>query len=86
MLDCIGTFANENEGQYHWVSEFAPKEHQKFLSYVVGKFAPRVAMRHSTQARQLTFRRLAVCLRMADRYRVDRFPGRWTDTRPHHPQ
>ncbi|EAT79353.2 hypothetical protein SNOG_13469 [Parastagonospora nodorum SN15] len=23
-------------GQYHWVSEFAPKEHQKFLSYVVG--------------------------------------------------
>jgi choline transport protein len=24
-------------GQYHWVSEFAPKKHQKFLSYVVGK-------------------------------------------------
>jgi choline transport protein len=23
-------------GQYHWVSEFAPKQHQKFLSYVVG--------------------------------------------------
>jgi choline transport protein len=27
-------------GQYHWVSEFAPKEHQKFLSYVVGMSAP----------------------------------------------
>lgn len=23
-------------GQYHWVSEFAPKRHQKFLSYMVG--------------------------------------------------
>lgn len=25
-------------GQYHWVSEFSPKKHQKFLSYVVGEF------------------------------------------------
>ena len=23
-------------GQYHWVSEFAPRRHQKFLSYVSG--------------------------------------------------
>ncbi|CAN9102393.1 unnamed protein product [Alternaria alternata] len=23
-------------GQYHWVSEFAPRQHQKFLSYVIG--------------------------------------------------
>lgn len=23
-------------GQYHWVSELAPKQHQKFLSYIVG--------------------------------------------------
>jgi len=23
-------------GQYHWVSEMAPKKHQKFLSYLVG--------------------------------------------------
>jgi choline transport protein len=23
-------------GQYHWVSEFAPPKHQKFLSYIVG--------------------------------------------------
>jgi amino acid transporter len=23
-------------GQYHWVSELAPRKHQKFLSYVVG--------------------------------------------------
>jgi choline transport protein len=23
-------------GQYHWVSEFAPKKHQKFLSYIAG--------------------------------------------------
>ena len=23
-------------GQYHWVSEFAPKECQKFLSYITG--------------------------------------------------
>jgi hypothetical protein len=24
-------------GQYHWVSELAPRKRQKFLSYVVGK-------------------------------------------------
>jgi choline transport protein len=23
-------------GQYHWVSEFAPKKHQQFLSYIAG--------------------------------------------------
>lgn len=23
-------------GQYHWVSEFAPREYQKFLSYITG--------------------------------------------------
>ena len=23
-------------GQYHWVSEFAPKNQQKFLSYITG--------------------------------------------------
>ncbi|KAI4283790.1 MAG: hypothetical protein L6R35_005046 [Caloplaca aegaea] len=27
-------------GQYHWVSEFAPPEHQKFLSYIVGTNKP----------------------------------------------
>lgn len=25
-------------GQYHWVSEFAPRRGQKFLSYITGKF------------------------------------------------
>ena len=24
-------------GQYHWVSEIAPRKHQKFLSYLVGR-------------------------------------------------
>lgn len=23
-------------GQYHWVSEFAPRKYQRFLSYIVG--------------------------------------------------
>jgi len=26
-------------GQYHWVSEFSPRKHQKVLSYVTGWFA-----------------------------------------------
>jgi choline transport protein len=26
-------------GQYHWVSEFAPLKHQKFLSYITGWFS-----------------------------------------------
>lgn len=25
-------------GQYHWVSELAPRKHQKLLSYIVGTF------------------------------------------------
>ncbi|PSN71292.1 amino acid transporter [Corynespora cassiicola Philippines] len=32
----MASMAPTSGGQYHWVSEFAPKEHQKFLSYVVG--------------------------------------------------
>ncbi|KAH8725675.1 amino acid permease-domain-containing protein [Phaeosphaeriaceae sp. PMI808] len=32
----MASMAPTSGGQYHWVSEFAPKEHQKFLSYIVG--------------------------------------------------
>ncbi|KAF2732926.1 amino acid transporter [Polyplosphaeria fusca] len=32
----MASMAPTSGGQYHWVSEFAPREHQKFLSYVVG--------------------------------------------------
>ncbi|CAO2653632.1 Nn.00g030430.m01.CDS01 [Neocucurbitaria sp. VM-36] len=32
----MASMAPTSGGQYHWVSEFAPKKHQKFLSYVVG--------------------------------------------------
>ncbi|KAH7128601.1 amino acid/polyamine transporter I [Dendryphion nanum] len=32
----MASMAPTSGGQYHWVSEFAPKEHQRFLSYVVG--------------------------------------------------
>jgi len=34
----MASIAPTSGGQYHWVSEFAPREHQKFLSYLVGKF------------------------------------------------
>lgn len=27
-------------GQYHWVSEFAPPQYQKSLSYLTGRFTP----------------------------------------------
>jgi choline transport protein len=33
----MASMAPTSGGQYHWVSEFAPKKHQKFLSYLVGK-------------------------------------------------
>lgn len=26
-------------GQYHWVSEFAPRKYQKFLSYITGMYS-----------------------------------------------
>ncbi|KAK8868960.1 amino acid/polyamine transporter I [Apiospora arundinis] len=32
----MGSMAPTTGGQYHWVSEFAPRKHQKFLSYVMG--------------------------------------------------
>ncbi|KAI8931135.1 hypothetical protein NX059_011489 [Plenodomus lindquistii] len=32
----MSSMAPTSGGQYHWVSEFAPKKYQKFLSYVVG--------------------------------------------------
>ena len=33
--------APTSEGQYHWISEFAPPQYQKFLSYIVGHHLPR---------------------------------------------
>jgi choline transport protein len=32
----MGSMAPTVGGQYHWISEFAPREHQKFLSYLMG--------------------------------------------------
>ncbi|KAF1850649.1 amino acid transporter [Cucurbitaria berberidis CBS 394.84] len=32
----MASMAPTSGGQYHWVSEFAPKKHQRFLSYLVG--------------------------------------------------
>ncbi|OCK81368.1 amino acid transporter [Lepidopterella palustris CBS 459.81] len=32
----MASMAPTSGGQYHWVSEFAPRKHQKFLSYLVG--------------------------------------------------
>lgn len=35
----MASMAPTSGGQYHWVSEFAPPQYQKFLSYLVGWFA-----------------------------------------------
>lgn len=32
----LGSMAPTSGGQYHWVSELAPRRHQKFLSYLIG--------------------------------------------------
>lgn len=32
----MASMAPTSGGQYHWVSEFAPVEHQRFLSYLTG--------------------------------------------------
>lgn len=32
----MGSMAPTVGGQYHWVSEFAPRNHQKFISYLMG--------------------------------------------------
>jgi choline transport protein len=32
----MASMAPTSGGQYHWVSEFAPKKYQKFLSFIVG--------------------------------------------------
>lgn len=33
----MASMAPTSGGQYHWVSEFAPRVHQKLLSFVIGK-------------------------------------------------
>lgn len=38
-------------GQYHWVSEFAPPKHQKFLSYLTGRPSAFPSSRRSTDAK-----------------------------------
>jgi amino acid transporter len=35
-MKAIGSMAPTSGGQYHWVSEFAPAQFQKILSYAVG--------------------------------------------------
>lgn len=35
----VETRAPTSGGQYHWVSEFAPRKHQKLLSYIAGWMA-----------------------------------------------
>lgn len=32
----MGSMAPTSGGQYHWISEFAPPQYQKFLSYLIG--------------------------------------------------
>lgn len=32
----MASMAPTSGGQYHWVSEFAPKQYQKFMSFIVG--------------------------------------------------
>jgi amino acid transporter len=34
----MASMAPTSGGQYHWVSEMAPRKHQRFLSYIVGMF------------------------------------------------
>ncbi|RVX74884.1 hypothetical protein B0A52_01161 [Exophiala mesophila] len=34
----MGSMAPTAGGQYHWVSEFAPRKYQKFMSFIVGWF------------------------------------------------
>lgn len=35
----MGSMAPTSGGQYHWVSEFAPPQSQRFLSYLIGKLS-----------------------------------------------
>ncbi len=35
-------------GQYHWVSEFAPRQHQKLLSYLSGTCVPSAVISETT--------------------------------------
>lgn len=63
-------------GQYHWVSEFAPRRGQKFLSYITGNFYLSQCKRH-----RLTYHRMAFCHGMAVCHCINRLP-RWH----HHPR
>jgi hypothetical protein len=72
-------------GQYHWVSEFAPKKHQKFLSYVVGSSKSSLEL-HKLQKLNTNFIRLAMRSWLANGDRIHCLPRRRTDPRSNHPQ
>lgn len=59
-------------GQYHWVSEFAPRSAQKFLSFIVGM--ANAGNQYSLPQLIKTYR-LAMLHRMAVRHRSHRFPA-----------
>src|SRR4051794_9536905 len=74
----MASMAPTSGGQYHWVSEFAPRSSQKFVSYLVGK-KPMI-LNNETYAQWF---RLDFCLGMANRPRFARLFSRHHDTSTH---
>ena len=64
-------------GQYHWVSEYAPRSSQRFISYITGMtpFVQKYVALSDTS-------RLDLCPWMADRSRISCIPGGNNDSRP----
>lgn len=73
-------FANVASGQYHWVSEFAPKSYQKIMSYIVGEFLPTLQP-HQNTIIDASIIRLVLRSRLASWYRGTVHDCRFSDHR-----
>jgi len=74
----MASMAPTSGGQYHWVSEFAPRRYQKFLSYVSGWMATLSWQAGSAGGSFMIGSLIQGCLIM---YRPDTYtPERWQGT------
>jgi hypothetical protein len=79
----MASMAPTSGGQYHWVSEFAPKKLQKVLSYIVGMF---IFTNSFSEYELILIIRLALRPGLASRHSWPIFHSSLTSTRPYSPQ
>ena len=77
----MASMAPTSGGQYHWVSEFAPRSAQKFLSYITGWYVLSQPCLCDIQGLNFCLWQQALCTGMAGQYRERVVSGRSANPR-----